>query len=476
MIHQIKTDYLVIGAGAVGLAFADTILSETDATITIVDKHHKPGGHWNDAYPFVTLHQPSAFYGVSSKELSKGRLAKVGLNKGLGELATGDEVMSYFDDLMRNTFLPSGRVQYFPMCEYQGEGKFTSILSGEQYQVSVNNKTVDATYFGTSVPSTHTPNFSVADDVDLRPLNDLPKLSGQHSNYVVVGGGKTGIDAVIWLLEHQVNPDSITWVMPRDAWLLNRKNTQSSEAFFAESIGTQAAQMEALAEAESIADLFNRLEDAGALLRIDRSVTPKMFHGATISELELHELRKVKNIVRKGRVTAINQDTITFEQGELPSPSDALYIDCSASAVTLRPDTPIFNGDTITIQTVRSFQPVFSAAFIAHIEATYDDEQKKNSLCTIVPLPNHDTDWIRCTGGQMMNQFIWSQEPGLREWLTNNRLDGFTALLSNVDRNDADKMKIVDRLKSNAGGAIAKLQQFMAQIQSEQTTKQHLEG
>ena len=71
---MLETDYLIVGSGAVGMAFADTLLSETDARIMIVDRYAKPGGHWNVAYPFVSLHQPSQFYGVSSKELSNGRI------------------------------------------------------------------------------------------------------------------------------------------------------------------------------------------------------------------------------------------------------------------------------------------------------------------------------------------------------------------------------------------------------------------
>lgn len=461
---QIKTDYLIIGSGAVGLAFADVLLSETEATITLVDKHHKPGGHWNDAYPFVTLHQPSAFYGVSSKELSKGKIAESGLNKGLGELATAPELMNYFDELMRDRFLPSGRVQYFPMCDYQGANRFVSILSGQKYQVTVAEKVVDATYFGTTVPSTHTPNFKAADGIDLRPLNALPKLTTGHDNYVIVGGGKTGIDAIIWLLENSVKPSQIMWVMPRDAWLINRKNTQPSAEFFTASIGAQAAQLEALAQATSIDNLFERLEQAGVLLRIDEQIKPKMFHGATVSELELTELRKVKNIVRKGRIEAIGEHEIVLDEGTLPTPPKAIFIDCSASAVTLRPNTPIFDGDTITVQTVRSFQPVFSAAFIAHIEATYRNQAKQNELCQIVPLPNHDTDWIRCTGGQMANQFAWSQEPGLREWLVDNRLDGFTALTQNVADHEVEKLQILGRMKKNAGAAMANVQRFIAEI------------
>ena len=88
----LKTDYLVIGSGLVGMAFVDTLLTETDAHIIIVDRYAKPGGHWNVAYPFVTLHQPSSYFGVNSKELSRGEIDQVGLNKGMGDLASGAEV------------------------------------------------------------------------------------------------------------------------------------------------------------------------------------------------------------------------------------------------------------------------------------------------------------------------------------------------------------------------------------------------
>ena len=63
----LETDYLVIGGGAAAMAFVDTLLEETDARIVMVDQHDQPGGHWNDAYSFVRLHQPSAYYGVGSR-------------------------------------------------------------------------------------------------------------------------------------------------------------------------------------------------------------------------------------------------------------------------------------------------------------------------------------------------------------------------------------------------------------------------
>ena len=95
--QPIEADYLIIGAGAVGMSFADTLLSETEATIALVDRRHQPGGHWNDAYSFVRLHQPSAYYGVDSWPLGSGEKDVAGLNKGFYELASGYEVLAYFD-------------------------------------------------------------------------------------------------------------------------------------------------------------------------------------------------------------------------------------------------------------------------------------------------------------------------------------------------------------------------------------------
>ncbi len=469
----LETDYLIIGSGAVGMAFADVLVEETDANIIIVDRYAKPGGHWNVAYPFVTLHQPSQYYGVSSRELSKGRKDATGLNKGLYDLATGAEVSAYFDDVMRHQFLPTGRVQYFPLCEYKGNYKFTSKMTGEEYEVKINKKLIDATYLKTSVPSTHTPNFSIAPEAQFIPLNDLIKITKSPKGFVVIGGGKTGIDACLWLLENRVNPDHITWIVSRDAWLLDRQNTQPTEEFFESSIGMQAAQFEATAKATSISDLFERLEAAGVLLRIDKTVQPKMFHGATISQMELEQLRRIKNVVRKGRVQSIEKDRIVFKEGSIPTSAEHLHVDCSASALSYSLKMiPVFNGDVITPQTVRSYQPIFSAAFIAHIEATQEDEKEKNRLCSVVPLPNHDTDWIRMLAGMMMNQFNWSQDKEIRTWLTNNRLDGFSKMVRGVSKEDAAKQAILQKLKTYAMPAMMKLQQFITELDAAKNEQQ----
>ncbi len=460
---MITPDYLIVGAGAVGMAFADILLTESDATIAIVDRHHAPGGHWNDAYPFVTLHQPSAFYGVSSRELGSGHIDQVGLNKGLHDLASGAEVRGYFEAVMREQFLPTGRVQYFPGCEYLGDGRFRSVLSGEVQQVNPRLKTVDCTFLNTSVPSTHTPNFEIDDGVRFIPINDLVRTPAPPAGYVIVGGGKTGIDAVLWLLDQGVGGDAITWIMPRDAWLINRATTQPGMAFFEQSMGAQAAQMEAAAQATSVEDLFARLEQAGNVLRIDPTVEPQVFHAATVSTAEIEALQQVRNIVRLGRVTRLGRDEIVLEQGTLTTSAEHLHVDCSASALKALPIQPIFSGDTITPQMVRSFQPVFSAALIAHVELTRDGDAAKNELCGPVPLPDRLVDWPPMTAAFMLNQYKWSQDEELRGWLVNNRLDGFSQTSAGVAEDDHERRAILARIRDNAFPAMVNLQKLIAE-------------
>jgi len=113
---------------------------------------------------------------------------------------------------------------------------------------------------------------------------------------------------------------------------------------------------------------------------------------------------------------------------------------------------------------VRSYQPVFSAAFIAHIEASRKVEEEKNRLCGVVALPNHDTDFLRFTAAFMMNQYNWGQDKELRDWLLNNRLDGFSKLVKGIDKDDTEKVKIMERLRANSFPAMSKLQSFLAEL------------
>ncbi len=463
-IHELDADYLVIGSGAMGMAFTDVLMEETQARVVMVDRHHQPGGHWNDAYPYVRLHQPSAFYGVNSKHLGSDAIDQTGWNKGLYELATNSEVCAYFDQVMQQQFLPSGRVNYFPMCEYTGNGEFHSLVSAAKYKVEAAT-VVDATYMNVTVPSMRPPQYQVADGVHCEPPNALPRLTGQYQRYVVVGAGKTGMDACLFLLKNEVNPEHIFWIMPRDSWMLDRANIQPGD-LFGESVGKGfALQTRAIAESGNIEEVFEKVAATGQLIRFDPEVIPTMYRCATVTQAELEQLRKIPNIIRMGRVQQIDKTKIHLDQGEIPTDLHTLHIDCSADGLERRPQQPVFENGKITLQSVRTCQQVFSAAFIGHIEAAYTHLpiQDKNLLCTPVPHPDSDIDFLRTTLANNLNTLRWSQDADLQAWLRNARLDGFS-MPGEPNEISAEQATMLSRMQQDSKRSIANLERMLEEL------------
>ncbi|WP_186510773.1 NAD(P)-binding protein [Caenimonas sedimenti] len=430
-MENFETDYLVIGAGAMGMAFADSLFDERpDAHITLVDRRHRPGGHWNDAYSFVRLHQPSAFYGVNSRELATGAVDEVGTNRGLHEMASGQAVLDHFDQLLRQKLLASGRVRFLSMTEHagidgQGRQLLRSLLDGAEIAVSVRRKVVHATHTGTEVPATHAPRYQVAAGIHCVPINALPRLASPHARYTVVGSGKTGIDACLWLLQNGTDPSRIRWVMPNDAWFLDRANVQPGAEHLPRFFGSLAAQFECVAEAESLDDLFMRLESAGQLLRLDPSVRPTKYRCATVTTQELAELRRIGNILRMGRVRSITPGQLSLDQGKADVLPGELFIDCTACGIPLQAPIPVFEDDAaIHLQYVRQCGPSFSAAFIAAVEARVaGGAAEKNAMCRPVPHPRDEAGWVTMQAITLANRQAWARHPGLMDWLENSRLD-----------------------------------------------------
>lgn len=463
-MRTIGADYLVVGAGAMGMAFIDTLVSETEARVVVVDRRHAPGGHWTMAYPFVRLHQPSAFYGVNSSPLGSDTIDQVGWNQGLYELASAGEICAYYERIMRRDWLPTGRVSYFPMSEYLGDGRFRT-LAGADHTVRVTRRVVDATYMRVTVPAMRRPPYEVADGIQCVPPNDLPRLAA-HGRYVVVGAGKTGIDTCLWLLGHGVGPDRLTWIMPRDSWLLDRETMQPGTLFADKLKASFTAQLRAINDAATTPDLFARLENAGVLLRIDPAIRPAMYRCATVTRLELEQLRRITDVVRMGHLLAIEADRMVLDGGTVAVGRDELYIDCTADGAEKRPATPIFDAGSITLQSVRGCQQIFSAALIAHVEAAYRNDAVKNELCVPLPHPDTDLDWLRLALADYSNQLRWFDDPELMSWLAAARLDLFGHLIGHLLPSASAKPRVHDRIlsiaKSVFSASATKLDQLMA--------------
>jgi hypothetical protein len=420
-MRSVDTDYLVVGAGASGMAFVDSLLAASDARVVLVDRRDRPGGHWLDAYSFVRLHQPSAYYGVASQRLGEDRIDASGVNAGYYERADADEICHYYTRVLERDFVGSGRVEFLSRCDYRGKDAdghhVVSLLSGVETVVRADTL-VDATYVQSEIPSRHAPSFGVERGVRLVPPNDLVDIAEPPGGFTVIGGGKTAMDTCVWLLDAGVDPGRIRWIRPRDAWLFDRAWVQPLQ-LVGSFMHMQACWVEAAAHATDGADFARRLEACEVFTRIDREVEPQLFRGATISSHEIEALATIEHVIRKGSVRRIGIDRISLTGGEVPTTAGHLYVDCTAAGVRPTEPVPVFGQERITLQYVTIGLVPWSAATIGQVEASRTEITEKNRLCPPLTFTGDIADVLQLAQIGIAGLLARAAEPDLAAW--NNR-------------------------------------------------------
>jgi len=458
MSAELDTDYLVVGAGAAGMAFADALLTHSDASVTIVDRRHAPGGHWIDAYPYVRLHQPSTFYGVSSVPLGEDAIDTAGTNAGFYELAGADQIRAYYAMVMQRHLLPSGRVRYFPNSDYLRDGRFVCRLSGKTTQVRVRRKVVDTTYVEGTIPATSPPPFQVADGVRCVPAGEIARLQDPPERFVIIGAGKTALDACVWLLEHGVDAAAIQWIRPREAWWTNRRFYQPHDQLPHFYRG-MAIQFEAAAQAASMQDLFARVEAEGLFLRIDEGTAATMFRGALISEAELALLRRIDDVVRLGHVRRIERDRIVLDEGHVPTSETTLHVHCAASGLARPVLRPIFEPGRVTVQPHFVAFACFQFATLGVVEATVDSDDQKNQLCPPMHHWDANTDFWSTFLATILNTPARAAHPALKRWMQATRLNPLSGLALHGD--DPVVVEAGERIKRFSAAATGNLRTLL---------------
>jgi hypothetical protein len=460
MHQELETDYLVVGAGAAGMAFTDALLAHSDATVTIVDRRHAPGGHWVDAYPYVRLHQPSTFYGVDSLPLGQDAIDAVGTNAGFYELAGADEIRAYFERVMHRHFLPTGRVRYFTCCDYVGDHRFVSRLTDASWQVRVRRKLVDTTYLEGTIPATSPPPFAVADGVQCVTAGEVARLASRPEHFVIIGGGKTAIDACVWLLEQGVPATAVRWVRPRDAWWVNRR-IQQPHTLLPDLYRGAAIQIEAMAEAGSVDELFARLESEGVFLRIDPAVVPTMFRGAVVSESELRLLRQIEDVVRMGHVRRIDRNEIVLDHGKVPTDERTVHVHCAARGLARPALRPIFEPRRVTIQPFFWGFACYQFAMLGVIEATIQGDEEKNRLCPPIAYWDEDADYLIAFLATLVGDRARAAHSALASWTKRSRLNPISGIT--LHRDDPRVVDARERIKRFGAAAAANLQKLVSE-------------
>jgi hypothetical protein len=294
--------------------------------------------------------------------------------------------------------------------------------------VTVRSHVVDATYMASRVPATDPAPFDVADGVRCVPVGELTTLEGPAGGYVIVGGGKTALDAICWLLVRGTDPNAITWIRPRDTWILNRAFFQPGQSRTFESV---VLQLEAMVASESVPEVYERLEEHEVMLRTDRAVVPTMMKGGTVSLRELEQLRRIGSVVRLGHVERIEPDEIVLEQG------------------------------SITLQLVTRVGLTLSGALQGFLESTGRTTKEKNALCPPTVMPHTPFDYLRLILACISTEMGSQEAPDLQEWLDRSRLNLLSGLGENEDRVKVRELQ--GRLFTALFPALEKLQVFAAQ-------------
>jgi hypothetical protein len=234
--------------------------------------------------------------------------------------------------------------------------------------------------------------------------------------------------------------------------MLNRALIQPDPVIY---LGMVAEMMRLASSAASLPELFLQLEEAGIMLRIDRSVTPTMAKAPTLGTWELEMLRTVENVVRLGHIDSLTRGRLDLQHGSVSIADDALVVNCAADGLKMRPLLPIWQSESITLQPVRAGFPCFGAAIAGYVEATRDNDREKNRLCSPSSLGNNLADWARMNVLGLRNTASFSSESDIKAWAHRVALNPSRVPPEHPASPELDVT--LERLQANVPGGTARL-------------------
>ena len=83
---------------------------------------------------------------------------------------------------------------------------------------------------------------------------------------LIIGGGKTGIDAILYLIENDVASENIQWIVPNDSWYIVRDGFEDISKFCALWVYQT---LENIITSKDVNEVYKRGEKVGLFMRLD---------------------------------------------------------------------------------------------------------------------------------------------------------------------------------------------------------------
>jgi hypothetical protein len=132
-------------------------------------------------------------------------------------------------------------------------------------------------------------------------------------------------------------------------------------------------------------------------------------------------------------VRHIGTDRIVTDQGDLPTSTDRVHVDCTAEGVRPTVTRPVFEDDRITLEYVTIGIVPYGAAIIGAVEARDDDDTTKNALCPPLTFTGRAADLPRLAFAGMTGIMARTMDPHMNGWVEASRLNPAKGAVAHMD-------------------------------------------
>ena len=150
---------------------------------------------------------------------------------------------------------------------------------------------------------------------------------------------------------------------------------------------------------------------------------------------------------------------MTFNDTSLATDARQVYVDCTAEGLRPVSPRPVFEADRVVPQLVTIGVAPWSAATIAAVEASGQDETRKNELCPLVTFTGETSSLLPIARAGMAGLVARSAEPELAVWTERCRLNPARGAAEHLD--DPRVEEAFTSLAGNLGSAIQNLERVL---------------